>query len=116
MPLQHVVGSRSVADNNTVAHDAIATSARHLANRLGPLLKLVEASHPDFEVTVTGHSLGAGTACLLAILLKEDVGVSNVRAVGFATPPVIDLEAAIKAKDYVTSVVSMLPVHCLCVA
>ena len=63
-------GANTSTGNDTLAHEAIASSARNLSNRLGPLLKIIAASHPDYEITVTGHSLGAGTACLLAILLK----------------------------------------------
>ena len=104
---------------------------------------------------VTGHSLGAGTACLLAILLREEMRiagvrrappppcsrrprnlalpgpcpahflcnssaratheralprtrlcVSQVRGVGFATPPVVDKAAALGCKSYIWSVVN----------
>jgi pimeloyl-ACP methyl ester carboxylesterase len=88
-----------------------------------------------YEIVVVGHSLGAGTAVLLAILLKEELGLKKehsfrflsflffvrelslmrtrmmtygvlmqVRAFGFATPPVTDIKTAKRCAGYITSV------------
>ena len=92
-------------DDKTYGHEAITETAQHLLDRLGPLLVMLAKADPDFEIVVTGHSLGAGTACLLAVLLREELGLKNVRGVGFATPPVIDRKAALACADYITSVV-----------
>ena len=71
--------------------------------RLGYVLKELFSDH-GYEVVVVGHSLGAGTATLLSILLKEELGLRNVRGIGFATPPVTDLKTAKRCSEYVLSV------------
>lgn len=55
-------------------------------------------NHPDFELVLCGHSLGAGVACLLNIKLHHDgldklaqeIGINDVRVrcVAVASPPV----------------------------
>ena len=87
-----------------VSHEAMTEAAHHLKERIGPLLRDVFLLS-GYTVLVTGHSLGAGTACLLAILLREEVGIPMVKGIGFATPPVVDKKTALASKDYITSVV-----------
>jgi len=89
------------------AHDAIAVAAHSLKERLGFVLK-VFVEPQGYEVVTTGHSLGAGTAALLAILLKEEMGLRHVRAVAFATPAVADKATALGSKRYVTTMVHHL--------
>uniref|UniRef100_A0A7N2MSD5 Fungal lipase-type domain-containing protein n=1 Tax=Quercus lobata TaxID=97700 RepID=A0A7N2MSD5_QUELO len=60
---------------------------------------------------LVGHSLGGGTASLLAIMLRRksymELGFSPyiVSAVGFATPPCVSRELAENCSDFVTTVV-----------
>lgn len=56
-----------------------------------------------YRLVVTGHSLGAGTACCVARLL-HDKGIP-LQCFAYATPPCLDREAALQAVSYVTSVV-----------
>ncbi|KAL1504977.1 hypothetical protein AB1Y20_008743 [Prymnesium parvum] len=71
------------------AHSGMLTAARWLLDELrAPLLQLAAAG---YRLVLTGHSLGAGVATLLAALLRPLVG--GVRCVGFATPPVASGEA-----------------------
>jgi alpha-beta hydrolase superfamily lysophospholipase len=48
------------------------------------ILKKHCASHPDYTLSIVGHSLGAGIASLLLVLLHDDP--SKVRTSGFHTP------------------------------
>lgn len=87
-----------------VGHEAMTNAAHQMKDRLGFLLKdLFEVK--GYETVVTGHSLGAGTATLLAILLREELGIQHIRGIGFATPPVVDKITALKSTSYVTSMV-----------
>jgi hypothetical protein len=33
------------------------------------------ASHPDYYIQIAGHSLGAGTSAILALIMKDDFPV-----------------------------------------
>jgi len=56
-----------------------------------------------FHFVVTGHSLGAGSASMLTILLRPVLG--NVICFGFATPACVDMALSKESQSYVTSVV-----------
>ena len=72
-----------------------------------------------FRLRLVGHSLGAATACLLAIMLRrrsyEELGFSPdiVSAVGYATPPCVSKELAESCADFVTTVVMQVVVYLL---
>lgn len=63
------------------------------------------------DLKIIGHSLGAGTAALLAMMLHNDTGAATrwgnpqISCVGFATPPVVCEENALRCRDYITTVV-----------
>ena len=61
-----------------------------------------------YRVVVTGHSLGAGVACLLGLFLRTAVGpdLLNLRVWAFATPPCLDLDACRAMQDFCTTVVN----------
>jgi pimeloyl-ACP methyl ester carboxylesterase len=78
----------------------------------------------EYRLILTGHSLGAGAVCLLAMLLKSrypslvDDNVDNgsngnggggssrkMQVYAFASPPVLDHDAAVAAQSYMTSVI-----------
>ena len=56
-----------------------------------------------YRILLTGHSLGAGTASLIAIMLQHE-GV-QCECVAYATPPVVATDAAHQYNDLITSVV-----------
>lgn len=55
-------------------------------------------------MTLIGHSLGAGAAALLALMLQAR-GITNVHCYAFAPPMCCEPDLAAKCSDYVTSVV-----------
>ena len=73
------------------------------------LLRLIHLQ--GFRLRLVGHSLGAATASLLAIMLRKksskELGFSPdiVTAVGYATPPCVSRELAECCYDYVGTVV-----------
>jgi len=63
----------------------------------------------DYKVLVTGHSLGAGVACLLGLFLQcrmDQTTHDNVRVLAFATPACLDLATATAVAPFTTSVVN----------
>jgi len=62
--------------------------------------------HPGYDVAFTGHSLGAGTAGLLAVRFKNKHPQLNVTAWLYGCPPILDKDSAILARDWITSFVN----------
>ena len=79
---------------NGRAHKGMAEMADAVWNESGAFLKdlLNEEEHKNYDLIITGHSLGAGTACLVHLKVHvEGLIVSNanrrVLCFGFAPPP-----------------------------
>lgn len=70
----------------TVVHRGMLNSARYVFSKLEneKILDDLFILHPDFNLVITGHSLGAGVASLLAIMLKAKY--PNVRCFAFSPP------------------------------
>ncbi|XVF80936.1 hypothetical protein PTKIN_Ptkin15bG0115600 [Pterospermum kingtungense] len=92
-------------------HFGTAEAARwFLHHELGTIRKCLE-KYEGFRLRLVGHSLGAATASLLAIMLRKkskvELGFSPdiVSAVGYATPPCVSKELAESCSDFVTTVV-----------
>jgi hypothetical protein len=89
-------------------------SARELDRRLraAVLGLLLRPEHDDFRLVLTGHSLGAGAATLLAALWLSELDTepmarlcSRLRVVGYGTPMVVSLDIAAELASHVTTVV-----------
>lgn len=66
-----------------------------------------------YKIVITGHSHGAGVACLLGMLLKEKltqkhyiIMADSLRVYAYATPVCCSYEASLRCQDYITSVVN----------
>lgn len=71
-------------------HKGIAEMAQNLWNHSGKEVEAVLAKHPDYKLVITGHSLGAGTSCLLTLYLcVNDIFPEDrvVECFAFAPPP-----------------------------
>ena len=116
--LKSVVEARAVmgARPETVrCHEGIGRAATLLADELAPVLQ--ELFLPQgYTIHITGHSLGAGTACILGLLLRArlhhpflhvvPVPQERLRVIAVATPPVLDRESALCVTGFTTSVVN----------
>ena len=71
------------------AHKGIAEMATNLWKRSGDKVVDVMEEFPDYKLMITGHSLGAGTACLLNMHLhvNEVFKGRTVQCFAFAPPP-----------------------------
>lgn len=73
------------------AHSEMATMAERLWEVTGPTVLHMLDDNPTYTLILTGHSLGAGVATLLNILLHQDDGARilgrTVECFAFAAPP-----------------------------
>ena len=106
-------------------HEGLIHCAQQLFYEISPLIEEFAVSK-GYDVICTGHSMGAGTSALLALLIRgkypelvvprirksdskttnEFVLVERVRVYAFASPPVMDRASALACQHYVTSVVN----------
>jgi hypothetical protein len=74
------------------AHEGMASMAEGVWKAAGATILETLQAHPNYELVVVGHSLGAGTACLLTIMLQETQGLlppgTGLQCVAFASPPI----------------------------
>ena len=86
-------------------HAGILHASRFVLSRIEPLLN--RAFYPSgFNVILVGHSLGAGVASVLAMLLREELGMERVTCFAFAPPPAVSFFLAERSKAYIFSVVN----------
>jgi len=78
-------------------HSGMLQGATMLAVELAPFLCQELLSRPGYNLVITGHSLGAGTASLLAIKLRETTPLKPI-CYAFAPPCVMSEALAIAAQ------------------
>eukprot|EP00775_Hariotina_reticulata_P006650 gene6650-6875_t len=95
------------------AHWGMLSAAQwFVENEVAQVKELLD-QRPGYELLLVGHSLGAGTAAMLAHMLKNDAKAADIigdvrfKAVGIATPAVLTEELAGSCREYITSVVLM---------
>jgi hypothetical protein len=99
------------------AHKGIAELAMAIWDECGPLLRELWDELDSYDLIVTGHSLGAGAACLLHLLLYADdkferckvansssyvttaSGMRRILCFGFAPPPTYWRDESINTKE-----------------
>ena len=99
------------------AHSGMQLSGKYLVDRhqklLSTLLKL--SKKRKLEITLIGHSLGAGAASIAAMEWNsrdsfEEHGSDNVdvsaHVIGFGCPAVLSKELSMATKEYITTVVA----------
>ncbi|KAG7342596.1 lipase class 3 [Nitzschia inconspicua] len=74
------------------AHSEMATMAERVWSKAGPTITTMLEQNDKYELIITGHSLGAGAACLLMILLETKPSLlpphQTKRCFAYAPPPV----------------------------
>lgn len=89
-------------------HEGILIAAKRLA---GQIFHTVEQmAKAGYKVVLTGHSLGAGTACLMALLLQSRCpflkSTDRLHVYTYGCPPILDAESAKACGPFTTSVVN----------
>eukprot|EP00546_Thalassionema_frauenfeldii_P020018 CAMPEP_0178901346 /NCGR_PEP_ID=MMETSP0786-20121207/3969_1 /TAXON_ID=186022 /ORGANISM="Thalassionema frauenfeldii, Strain CCMP 1798" /LENGTH=347 /DNA_ID=CAMNT_0020572433 /DNA_START=468 /DNA_END=1511 /DNA_ORIENTATION=- len=86
-------------------HEGIWLSSQRLYRDLYELMQ--EWILPtQYKVILTGHSLGAGVASLVGLLLKQKWPSLPLHVYAFAPPPMVDRYGSLSCQDYVTTVVN----------
>jgi sn1-specific diacylglycerol lipase len=91
---------------NTLAHYGMTIGCNKILARLQELNLLERAfkTYPDYELVITGHSLGAGLSVLVGAKLREQY--KNLKVYAFATPSgLLTREAAKFTEQFVFTVV-----------
>jgi len=101
MAVTDLAGEYDFVDSGTttaVSHSGFMRTARFLLHNFFPRLWLLVRHHAPSRLIFSGHSLGAGVATCLAMLVNRDVrlmeplrevGIKSVTSVAFATPGVL---------------------------
>ncbi|CAF0732404.1 unnamed protein product [Brachionus calyciflorus] len=87
-------------------HIGILNTADNILNKIKSMNLLEKAfdKNPGYQLVVTGHSLGAGTAVILSLKLKKDY--PNVRCIAYSPPGgLVSTSLADYTKSFVMSVV-----------
>lgn len=91
------------------AHGGMLEAAQRVLEELRPDLVATLDGHPGYDLVLTGHSLGAGLASLIATLLGPSMalttGDASVRCFAFAPPAVLSLQLA-RQVSHVVSVIN----------
>jgi len=85
------------------AHSEMANNAEKVWDEAKDLILNLLCQNADYELILTGHSLGGGAACLLNILLhennREKVDGRAIRCFAYASPPVFAGKISNDAKE-----------------
>ncbi|XP_012975863.1 diacylglycerol lipase-beta isoform X2 [Mesocricetus auratus] len=115
MSLQDVLTDLSAESENLeldielqdcVAHKGIAQAARYVYRRLvnDGILSQAFSIAPEYRLVLVGHSLGAGAAALLAIMLRR--AYPQVRAYAFSPPRGLLSKSLYEySKDFIVSLI-----------
>merc|ERR1719204_927332 len=87
-------------------HRGMLCSAQFLNRELRATVTRKSKSYPDYEILLTGHSLGGGVSTVLAIMWHHNCTIGpRVRGVSFAAAACVSESLAEDCKAFVTSVV-----------
>jgi len=93
-------------DLDVRCHEGILISAKRLYDHVLPVVD-EKVVHGGYRLVLAGHSLGAGAAILLGVLLRSRIPqLDNLHVYAFAPPPILDHDVALAVSPYVTSVVN----------
>ena len=95
------------------AHAGFLSTARWLAKTIKDDLTIALDQNPGFELTIVGHSLGAGVAVVLTQALRELEGgdkarnaFADAKCLAFACPSALSKELSESCAPFVTTVVA----------
>jgi hypothetical protein len=92
-------------------HEGVFTAAQTMLEDIEELIRNLFLPC-GYQVLLCGHSLGAGAACLLGVLLRSRIKElrrskgSRLRVLAIAPPPVLNYQAALACAPYTISLVN----------
>ncbi|KAL6785196.1 hypothetical protein ACKKBG_A02840 [Auxenochlorella protothecoides x Auxenochlorella symbiontica] len=94
----------SFDDEDILCHSGMCKAVRYLSARFRALLMPMQEA--GYQVTIVGHSLGAGVASLLTAYFKrKGMDPRRLQCVAYETPPCMDLSLARDCQDVVLTLV-----------
>ena len=88
------------------AHAFILSGGRYLTSRVAPILEeLAQLSGKKLQVSLIGHSLGAGAASIAGMELRDTTNY-DVQVVGFGCPALVSQELAESSSSFITTIVN----------
>ncbi|TYZ59892.1 hypothetical protein PybrP1_009205 [[Pythium] brassicae (nom. inval.)] len=83
------------------AHNGMLKAAMWIKDRIVGSLRILHAD--GYQITLAGHSLGAGCASLLAVMLQKEF--ENLQCFAYAVPACVNFHVAESCVDFVHSIV-----------
>ncbi|KAH7666686.1 putative lipase/calmodulin-binding heat-shock protein [Dioscorea alata] len=108
VPFHHSVLDEGGVSNLVLgyAHCGMVAAAHCIAKRTTPILRKALSQHPDYSIKIVGHSLGGGTAALLAYILREHKEFCSSTCVAFAPAACMTWDLAESGKQFITTVIN----------
>ena len=109
--VRHTLEAPFVKGGNTEisAHEGIFISSKRLVKDLQPLVEHMFIP-TGYNILITGHSLGAGAAVMLGLLLRSKFPIlqnkDRLQVLAFASPPILDLDSALACSSFATTIVN----------
>lgn len=107
-PLTVIKGKGSSKDElvHGYGHSGVLRSARNLFSQIRNAVLDSLARYPGYELLITGHSLGAATAAVLSLIMRDDDDFPRAIAVCIGPPPCMSLELAEETASTTITVVN----------
>lgn len=92
------------------AHAGFALSAWQVVQRHVPAVAAALAAFPEYQLVLTGHSMGGGVAALVSMLLRSDDAdvrsavVAGARPARSRSPPELSLQRKLLASNNARSI------------
>lgn len=86
------------------AHSGMLVCARKKLEMIRNALYTALQRYTGYKLIVVGHSLGAGTASLITLLVKQERPDIDMHCYAYAPPCVLSPELAMGCKDLITSI------------
>ncbi len=91
------------------AHAGILQSGQYLAKKHEPLFRKLQEQvkgEKSIQITLIGHSLGAGAASIAGMELQDLDCIEKVKVIGFGCPALLSKDLSKKTQDSITTVMA----------
>eukprot|EP00208_Stichococcus_sp_RCC1054_P008688 CAMPEP_0206152198 /NCGR_PEP_ID=MMETSP1473-20131121/39206_1 /ASSEMBLY_ACC=CAM_ASM_001109 /TAXON_ID=1461547 /ORGANISM="Stichococcus sp, Strain RCC1054" /LENGTH=723 /DNA_ID=CAMNT_0053549757 /DNA_START=675 /DNA_END=2843 /DNA_ORIENTATION=+ len=100
----HVVDANGVTLGYT--HFGMLAAARYIRAQVMDDLRAAMAANPDMRLQLVGHSMGAGCAAILTMMLREMPEFADTTCVAVACPACMTVDLARSCAGYVTTIIN----------
>jgi len=99
------IKGKPVEYNGGYVHKGVFAASTFVFDTSYQILQHLLVDYPDYRILVTGHSLGAGAASLVTMMMKLNCPTWNTYCICFAPPPVVSHNLHIQTQQFVTSLI-----------